>query len=497
MQAHPEGTDLSEPSNYRFFIYLALFVLCCLTYSSFLGKSLWLDECISYWVSSSGLKASIGRSWNFQGQSPLYYALLSIWMNLIGSSEIAIRSLSLICLTIALAVVFIWLKRNFSLVAAFSGCIIFVFQDNTLLALSARPYALAIMLSVIAIFELHKNTINQSSTVNLILFSIFSSLSIYAHYFSALGIFASALGLLIFGRLKQKTIRQIVIALLLVLLLCAPLLPQLILLKSKAAEISFAAPFSVSDLPGALIPIFPSAALMIALISCSLWIKKPVQSLFNSKRMPSEDSGRMLLIASTWWILPFLALLSLSILSGSSFLIPRYLSFSSPAFAIFAAILISQIKTDQQRLVLVFTVLLLGLREMNRNWQIEDWRTAVKVATENSSNILMASGLAETNQLSWLENPSTETQQYLVSPAQVYALSEKFEAIPNQIYKEQLRTFMISKIKNHVSLYGKATVISDSKGGFSEKLTSISEELGFVSQIKSSGKIQVMEITPK
>lgn len=94
---------------------------------------------------------------NFQGQSPLYYIILSGWIEIFGTSEITIRLLSLACLCLTtLHPLSLGLVDSISISSAFLCCFIFLCQDSTLLALSARPYALGILFSVLSIKSLLK-----------------------------------------------------------------------------------------------------------------------------------------------------------------------------------------------------------------------------------------------------------------------------------------------------------------------------------------------------
>jgi hypothetical protein len=56
-----------------------------------LGASFGLDETISAWVTDASLQQSWQRALSYQGQSPLYFALLWCWRSLSGDSEWALR----------------------------------------------------------------------------------------------------------------------------------------------------------------------------------------------------------------------------------------------------------------------------------------------------------------------------------------------------------------------------------------------------------------------
>ena len=241
MQANPNAINLTKPSDYKIFILLSLILGVCLVSNSFLGASFWLDECISFWVSSHGVADAISRSWHFQGQSPLYYVLLSFWIDIVGTNEVAIRSFSLLCLALTCVVLFRWIKESISLSTAFVTCFIFICQDPSMLALSARPYALGILFCILAVRSLTTFVEKDHSIRFLIAFTVYGTLAIYSHYFAAFSILAVVFTFLLLSYSSKPTIRKlIIISLLAIACLCLPLLPQLELLRSKANEIAFA-----------------------------------------------------------------------------------------------------------------------------------------------------------------------------------------------------------------------------------------------------------------
>lgn len=64
----------------------------------FLTQSLWRDEAYSILISQK----SVSTYFNLSFEPPLYYILLHYWMKIFGTSEIAVRSLSLLAFLIAL-----------------------------------------------------------------------------------------------------------------------------------------------------------------------------------------------------------------------------------------------------------------------------------------------------------------------------------------------------------------------------------------------------------
>ncbi|MBA3955533.1 MAG: hypothetical protein H0X58_02585, partial [Acidimicrobiia bacterium] len=67
------------------------------------GFSLWVDEGMSVGIASHSL-TEIPAVLIRDGSPPLYYVVLHLWMGLFGSSEVAVRSLSLVIALVAIPV---------------------------------------------------------------------------------------------------------------------------------------------------------------------------------------------------------------------------------------------------------------------------------------------------------------------------------------------------------------------------------------------------------
>ena len=73
-------------------------------------QSLWRDEAFSVLVAQKPIQFLFTK---LTFEPPVYYLLLHFWMKIFGSSEIAIRSLSLLGFTLATCVVIVWAEKLF------------------------------------------------------------------------------------------------------------------------------------------------------------------------------------------------------------------------------------------------------------------------------------------------------------------------------------------------------------------------------------------------
>lgn len=112
--------------------------------------SLWVDETGTWWTIADGWRELWVRT-GMHPNSRFYGALLLGWTQAAGNSEWALRLPSLAAMLGALAALSVWLERRFGggigwVVAAMGVAS----PDLSFFALDARPYALAVLLLVVA-----------------------------------------------------------------------------------------------------------------------------------------------------------------------------------------------------------------------------------------------------------------------------------------------------------------------------------------------------------
>lgn len=148
-------------------------------------QSIWWDEGHSLFVASHSL-AAIPTIPAMDVHPPLYFWLLHVWMGLAGSSEFALRFLSVLfgVLTVALmyrvgrSTMGVNGGRITALLAAFSGLYLAYSQE-------VRMYTLVSALSVASIYFLHEYLRADVSARRkwLIPYAIVNALGLYTHYF--------------------------------------------------------------------------------------------------------------------------------------------------------------------------------------------------------------------------------------------------------------------------------------------------------------------------
>lgn len=113
---------------------------------------------------------------------PLYETLLHFWMKIFGSSERAVRSLSLLAASFSLALVFDTVRRKNWVWAHLSVLLLFFSNYFQFHAIEARGYALMIMLCMITTRWLYRSIMDHQK-IPLVGYSFFSLLLLYTHFF--------------------------------------------------------------------------------------------------------------------------------------------------------------------------------------------------------------------------------------------------------------------------------------------------------------------------
>jgi len=167
----------------------------------FFIQSLWRDEAFSYFLAKKNILEIIflsAKDYN----PPFYYILLHFWIKIFGSSEIAIRSLSLVFYWGTIYIVFLFLTEIFNIKKKFIltlYLIIFIFNPLFLYyAFEARNYTLFAFLSFWSSYAFLKENKKQ--------YVLASFLGLFTHYFMIF-IFLSQILTYLFFKQKFKKIK--------------------------------------------------------------------------------------------------------------------------------------------------------------------------------------------------------------------------------------------------------------------------------------------------
>lgn len=140
-------------------------------------SSFWRDEAFSYLMARLPLHTLLWSTAQ-DANPPLYYLLLKIWMGIFGTSEVALRSVSLIFFWATIYIVFLILKNIYLLSAKKSLLYLGLFIVNPLLhyyAFEARMYSMIAFLGTLLFYFLLKKQYRYYAFTALA--------ALYTHYF--------------------------------------------------------------------------------------------------------------------------------------------------------------------------------------------------------------------------------------------------------------------------------------------------------------------------
>lgn len=117
---------------------------------------------------------------------PFYYWVLKAWTSIFGTSELAVRSLSLFAMMGALVFVYLILRRAFSLKVATGGLIAMALSPLLIrYAEEARMYGMVALIVAAATYTFLQ-LLEKPSRKKWIIYGILVSLGMWTHYFTAL-----------------------------------------------------------------------------------------------------------------------------------------------------------------------------------------------------------------------------------------------------------------------------------------------------------------------
>ena len=167
--------------------------------SQLTSRSLTLDEGFSVFLARSDAATFSRLIWHSEFNMMLYYGLLRVWLQA-GSSEFAVRSLSVLCAVATVPVIYLLGARLFGRGTSLIACLLLAVHPFHLeLSQQARSYTLLILLvSLSSYFFLQ--TVENASWAHCILYGAVSAAAVYSHFFAALVIVAQWLSLWMWQR---------------------------------------------------------------------------------------------------------------------------------------------------------------------------------------------------------------------------------------------------------------------------------------------------------
>jgi len=160
--------------------------------------SLWFDEGFTRFYSETPLSYLWADGFKVETNPPMYYTIMHFWIPLFGSSEVALRSFSVIASMILIVLVYILGKelggRTMGLLAAL---LLALSPSEIWYAQEARTYALLQVTMALTLLGAARYLSPQGSWRNLLTYGFGAIIAIYCH--NTAQIFVSALNLVMLG----------------------------------------------------------------------------------------------------------------------------------------------------------------------------------------------------------------------------------------------------------------------------------------------------------
>lgn len=430
------------------------------------GDLLWLDELHTSWVVRGGIIEVAQRAAD-GNQTPLYFLLTWVSVQLFGDSEVAIRAVSLLSgFGLMLTISWVCWKWTRSSIAAIVVVVLVAFDFDQFIFYSteARPFALLQWMSLIqvilfagAVSRFHPssnklapnvgeppatgNTFESNEPAEWRLrwsrpdwgLAVVSAGLVYIH-FTAIWIFVAEalyLAILFIGSRQRRTglLRgggSVAITMLLILIFCIPAVLQMF--ETFGRRGNWEGVSSISEFWKT------QWRTIVALLGIPLLVTL-VLSFVEKWRWCGEDkcsasctTGGLVLI---WAMIPTICILGLTFLEVAPICLRRYVQVGAVAFPLFAGLAIGRLSTRRCQALLATIVLATGVWQapdvisLMTHGEIpiirhEDWETPATVVNEDLKKqdhpLFLLANLIE--DVDALDNHDLRFQNYLRFPLQ-------------------------------------------------------------------------------
>src|SRR4051794_17489430 len=403
-----------------------------------MASSLWLDELGTWWVVKDGVRDVVSRSWEIQGQSPLFYLVAWVVRLAAGQREWALRVPSLVCAVATAAVLYRLARRVLDREYGRLVVLLFVVWPSVAFAaIDFRPYALAMLLTVLTVVTyldwMDRRQLRWASA-----FVVSATLTVYAHY--VFGLIVVVLAVYSLWRRRHELATVPVVSLLVgfgtVAILCAPLVVQVADLWGRRGQWTQALPLSVDWIAAVVAPSF---LVLGAAVGCALTAASGRLSL-HTAQVPSGFVPLLVL----WISVPLSVLIAVTLFTDADLAVARYTLVFVPGAVLALALLLRAVEPDTGRRIIALCVAIGAIVALARVHHASDWRgsiATVNAIADDRSVVIVQPGFTESGQDTWLHDP--ERRSFLLAPLAFYPVDGQVVLLPRQLdptSERQLRT---------------------------------------------------------
>jgi hypothetical protein len=433
----PPALPQSIPDRVLHAIYaLALAVSISLWFIA-IRAPLRLDETGSFWQINAGFSGIMSRQFL---SFPAYSWILWCWTRITGTSELALRSLSILAMLGAVAILYRVARELFDLDVAIIAAIVFCLHPIVLFAsIDVRPYAfgaLAINSALLALVRLR----DSDSDWPAVLLGISAACIIYFHFlFTAI---LPALVICIFALKtgdKKRVWRQFALASGAFVLAFLPVIPGLLyMFKTSGTHVYENAP-GLADLVWTLAPGY----LLLVLFAIPL-VAVLLAALTQRRDLHGHPEGRIVLFCASLALVPVLILYGVSAATPIHLFAHRHRLVAVPGIALCWALLLSRFERPMR---LMFCIVLVAATSYTNfstplsSLHSYSWKYALEVAEKNASvdnaPVLICSGFIESDYATMPLDSAKDSS--LFTPLTYYKLSVPVVPLPQDLNQEAIR----------------------------------------------------------
>jgi len=380
-------------------------------------ESLWLDELHAAWCAMGPLSEVVPRA-TIGNQSPLFFWLEWLLVQILGASELTVRLPSLVAGSLLPAALY-WLTGRWTRqprLGALAAWLVVVDPIQIYYATEARPYALVELIAVAHVGLLAELLVRPRPALH-VAFILLGALLFHLHYTAGLlfpAEFVAVALILLLCRYRQPARAELSSAAsanllfhdgLAIAVLCLPAIPNLLAIFARRTNWEFFVDKPTLETIVTLLPWSWTAAVVLA----GLAYRFSRGALGPDDEVPS-------VLSLCWLLVPLLLALLLTITDTARLFFLRYLMVSAPAALILAVLAVRLIPWRSIQITAALSVALVAVLgpvipllaiDTTRH---ADWRSAIAHFNQQPDHdrypVLLATQLIESDALRGSSDPA-------------------------------------------------------------------------------------------